>query len=93
MGSRPLLEIACIICAKPLDLSLDLSANESGEAVHTDYSVRRLISAHNHPSAVEKPFDILSGQPTSLRCPKCGLPVLRVNTTFLSQQGSGGRFH
>jgi hypothetical protein len=47
MDSRPLLEIACKICAKPLDLSLDLSANESGEAVHADYSVRRLISAHN----------------------------------------------
>jgi hypothetical protein len=42
MGSRPFPEIPCIICNKPLDLSLDLTADENGKAVHEDCYVRRL---------------------------------------------------
>jgi hypothetical protein len=33
MGS-PFQEISCVLCSKPVDLSVDLSADENGKAVH-----------------------------------------------------------
>lgn len=41
---RPALseEIHCKICSKPVDLALDLSADENGQAVHTDCYARHL---------------------------------------------------
>jgi len=53
MTGHSFLEISCVICSKPLDLSLDLSADEYGKAVHTDCYVNRLIAAHGHQAAVE----------------------------------------
>jgi hypothetical protein len=35
-------EISCIICSEPLDLSLDLSADEYGKAVHTECYVKHI---------------------------------------------------
>jgi len=67
MGSRSFPEISCIICAKPLDLSQDLSADEYGRAVHTECYVKRLTAAHRHQAAVEQLFAILLVQsPTCL---------------------------
>jgi hypothetical protein len=42
MGGHPFQEIPCTICSKPVDLTVDLSADENGKAVHTDCYVKRL---------------------------------------------------
>jgi hypothetical protein len=44
MKSRPLPEIARLICSKPVDLSVDLSADENGKAVHTECYVKRITT-------------------------------------------------
>jgi hypothetical protein len=62
MGSRSFLEISCIICSKPLDLSHDLSADEYGKAVHTECYVKRLTATQCQQSAVERLFAILTVQ-------------------------------
>jgi hypothetical protein len=68
MGSRSFPEISCIICAKPLDLSHDLSTDEYGRAVHTECYVNRLIAAHSHQAAAARLLFFLSFQPpTCLR--------------------------
>jgi hypothetical protein len=36
MGGRPFPVVSCIICSKPLDLRTDLSADENGQALHTE---------------------------------------------------------
>ena len=43
MGGHPFPEIPCIICSKPLDLRVDLSADENGKAVHERCYVTRII--------------------------------------------------
>jgi hypothetical protein len=45
MGGHPFLEIPCKICAQPVDLTVDLSADENGKAVHEDCYVKRLMSS------------------------------------------------
>jgi hypothetical protein len=35
MGSRPFPEISCALCSKPVDLLIDLSADENGKAPFT----------------------------------------------------------
>ena len=43
-------QICCTICDKPLALDApNVSANENGEAVHTDCYVDRLLAARNDP--------------------------------------------
>jgi hypothetical protein len=44
MRSHSFPEIFCIICSEPLDLSLDLSADEYGKAVHTECYVKHITS-------------------------------------------------
>jgi hypothetical protein len=44
MASHPFPEISCKICAKPVDLSVDLSADENGKAVHEECYVKRIIA-------------------------------------------------
>jgi hypothetical protein len=44
MKSRLSPEIPCVICSKPLDLSVDLSADENGKAVHTECYVGRIAT-------------------------------------------------
>jgi hypothetical protein len=46
MGGHPFSEISCIICGKPLDLRVDLSADESGKAVHEACYVERITNQH-----------------------------------------------
>jgi hypothetical protein len=52
MKSRLSPEIPCLICCKPLDLSVDLSADENGKAVHTECYVNRITSPQSGPSIV-----------------------------------------
>jgi hypothetical protein len=42
MKSRLSPEIPCVICSKPVNLSVDLSADEHGKAVHTECYVKRI---------------------------------------------------
>jgi hypothetical protein len=53
MGGHPFPEIACTICSKPLDLRIDLSADENGKAVHEDCYVKRISTQHgNSPATI-----------------------------------------
>ena len=47
MGGRPFPEISCIICGKPLDLTVDLSADENGKAVHEACHVEKITNQHS----------------------------------------------
>ena len=51
MGSRPFPETSCALCSKPVDLLIDLSADENGKAVHEECYVRRLTSSSSNPAA------------------------------------------
>ena len=51
MASRPFPEISCALCSKPVDLLIDLSADESGKAVHEECYVTRLTSSSSYPAA------------------------------------------
>jgi hypothetical protein len=44
MDGHPFQEIPCKICAKPVDLAVDLCADEHGKAVHTDCYVQLTTS-------------------------------------------------
>ena len=50
-GSRPFPEIPCIQCGKPLDLRIDLSAGDNGQAVHKECYVNRITSSLSNPAA------------------------------------------
>jgi hypothetical protein len=47
MGGHPFLEILCTICANPVNLQTDLTADENGKAVHTACYIGQIISACN----------------------------------------------
>jgi hypothetical protein len=47
MAGHPFPEISCAICAKPVDLQIDLSANENGKAVHEKCYVKQTTSSAN----------------------------------------------
>ena len=51
MGSRRFPEISCALCSKPVDLLIDLSADENGKAVHEECYVKRLTSSPRNPAA------------------------------------------
>jgi hypothetical protein len=51
MGSRPVPEIPCALCRKPVDLLIDLSADENGKAVHEECYVKRLTSSGSNSAA------------------------------------------
>ncbi|MCU1300648.1 MAG: hypothetical protein JWQ87_932 [Candidatus Sulfotelmatobacter sp.] len=42
MGGPTFPEIPCTICAKPVDLSVELCADEHGKAIHEDCYVEHL---------------------------------------------------
>jgi hypothetical protein len=44
MGGHSFQGIPCTICAKPVDLTVDLSADEYGKAVHENCYVKRITS-------------------------------------------------
>ena len=50
MKSCPFPEIPCVICCKLVDLSVDLSADENGKAVHTECYVKRIATPQGGPS-------------------------------------------
>jgi hypothetical protein len=53
MGGHPFSEIPCIICSKTLDLTVDLSADENGKAVHQACYVERVTKQQgNSPATV-----------------------------------------
>jgi hypothetical protein len=45
MNSDPPSEISCVLCSKPVDLQMDLSADENGKAVHTDCYVKHITAS------------------------------------------------
>ena len=51
MGSCPFPQISCALCSKPVDLLVDLTADESGKAVHEECYVKRLTSSSSNPAA------------------------------------------
>ena len=52
MGSRPFPAISCALCSsKPVDLLIDLTADENGRAVHEECYVKRLMSSSSNPAA------------------------------------------
>jgi hypothetical protein len=46
MGSHSHPEISCAICSRVVDLSVDLAANEKGQAVHEECYVKHLTTAN-----------------------------------------------
>jgi hypothetical protein len=52
MGGHPFQEISCILCSKPVDLKVDLSADENGKAVHTECYVQRIMKPQGSPAAM-----------------------------------------
>ena len=50
MGGHPFPSISCEICSKQVDLSVDLSADENGKAVHEHCYVKRVTTPQSHPS-------------------------------------------
>jgi hypothetical protein len=55
MENRHVPQIFCIICSQPLDLAVDLNADENGHAVHQNCYLSRLKNSlpasENVPSA------------------------------------------
>ena len=49
MGGHPVPGISCTLCSKPVDLRVDLSADENGKAAHEDCYVKRNTTAHSRP--------------------------------------------
>jgi len=52
MGGHPFEKISCILCSAPVDLKVDLSADENGKAVHTECYVQRITKPQGRPSAM-----------------------------------------
>jgi hypothetical protein len=50
MGGHTFPGIPCTLCSKPVDLRVDLYADEHGKAVHEDCYVKRLSSKHGSSS-------------------------------------------
>ncbi len=49
MGGHPFPEIPCKLCAKAVDLTVDLSADENGKAVHEDCYVEHITGSRRNP--------------------------------------------
>jgi hypothetical protein len=49
MGGHPFPEIPCTVCTKPVDLAVDLYADEHGHAVHEDCYVSSIASSRGNP--------------------------------------------
>ena len=43
MGGHPFPEIPCTVCRKPVDLTVDLYADENGQAIHEHCYVTRML--------------------------------------------------
>jgi hypothetical protein len=51
MGGHPFTEIPSKICAKPVDLSVDLHADEHGKVVQEDCYVKQIARSPSNPVA------------------------------------------
>ncbi len=49
MAGHSFPEISCKLCSKPVDLKVDLSADENGKAVHEDCYVKHITSSRRDP--------------------------------------------
>jgi hypothetical protein len=52
MGGHSFLEIPCRICSAPVDLTVDLYADENGKPVHEDCYVTRLLASQRQDSRI-----------------------------------------
>jgi hypothetical protein len=87
MGGLYMPEIRCTICRDPVDLNIDLCADETGSPIHERCYVNRLTNTRATRAAAEKLLDTLARQPTISFCRDCGAPLLYGNATFLLQDG------
>jgi hypothetical protein len=51
MGGHHFTEIPCTLCAKPVDLTVDLHADENGKAVHADCYLKHITGSRGNPPA------------------------------------------
>jgi hypothetical protein len=51
MGGRPVREVPCKICGKPIDLRAD-PADENGKAVHEDCYLKRITNQRGNSDAL-----------------------------------------
>jgi hypothetical protein len=51
MAGHTFPEIPCMLCSKPVDLTIDLAADENGKAVHEDCYVKRITSPRSNAPA------------------------------------------
>ena len=49
MGRHPFFEIPCNVCSKPVDLTVDLYADECKKPVHEECYVRRFGKTESKP--------------------------------------------
>jgi hypothetical protein len=49
MGGPSFQEVSCKICAKPVDLTVDLYADENGKSIHEECYVKRITTAQARP--------------------------------------------
>jgi hypothetical protein len=52
MGGHPFSVFHCVICIDPVDLTVDLSADENGQAVHEECYVKRITAPRRELSVV-----------------------------------------
>ena len=87
MGGHTLPKILCSICRHPVDLNIDLCADETGSPVHEGCYISRLIGARATQAVAEKLLDTLAQQPPVSFCRNCGAPLLYGSVQFLLQDG------
>lgn len=87
MGGHPIPEMLCTFCSKPIDLTVDLCADEKGKAIHESCYVNRLNTLDSIHHSIERFLRYLSAQRTALYCVKCNAPLLPVSATFFMEGG------
>jgi hypothetical protein len=66
-------ELRCAICSDPIDLTIDLCADENGEPIHEGCYVNRLIAVCSIQASVGRPVDTLPAHPpATAEPPKAG---------------------
>ncbi len=90
MDSRSVREMSCVLCSRPVDLRLDLCADENGKAIHEGCYVKRITSAQDDRSTpVSQAFieflNTASAHWAAKACPDCGSRLEYRNCTFFFQ--------
>jgi hypothetical protein len=49
MGGHPFLDLHCVLCSEPVNMTVDLCADENGKAVHEDCYVKHIASSRPKP--------------------------------------------